>query len=79
MQMLFEVGVFAVATTLIGRLGADALAAHQVAINTASFTYMVPLGIGAAAAVRVGQGSEEGMCAGPTGRDGPPHCSAVYS
>src|SRR5262249_10329319 len=55
MQMVFEIGVFAVATTLIGRLGADALAAHQVAMNLASVTFMVPLGIGAAAAVRVGQ------------------------
>jgi MATE family multidrug resistance protein len=55
MQLSFEVGVFAAATTLIARLGADSLAAHQVAMNAASFTYMVPLGIGAAAAVRVGQ------------------------
>jgi MATE family multidrug resistance protein len=55
MQLSFEVGVFAAATTLIARLGADVLAAHQVAMNAASFTYMVPLGIGAAAAVRVGQ------------------------
>jgi len=31
------------------------LASHQIALNTASFTYMVPLGIGSAAAVRVGQ------------------------
>jgi MATE family multidrug resistance protein len=55
MQYGFEVGVFAVATTLIGRLGAVPLASHQVALNTASLTYMVPLGISAAAAVRVGQ------------------------
>jgi MATE family multidrug resistance protein len=54
-QFGLEVGVFAVATALIGRLGAVALASHQVALNTASFTYMVPLGISAAAAVRVGQ------------------------
>jgi MATE family multidrug resistance protein len=50
-----EVGVFAVATTLIGKLGAVALASHQVALNTISLTYMVPLGIASAAAVRVGQ------------------------
>ena len=50
-----EVGVFAVATVLIGRLGAVPLASHQVALNTVSLTYMVPLGISAAAAVRVGQ------------------------
>lgn len=54
-QFGLEVGVFAVATMLIGRLGAVALASHQVALNTVSFTYMVPLGISSAAAVRVGQ------------------------
>jgi MATE family multidrug resistance protein len=55
LQISFEVGVFAAATTLIGRLSPDVLAAHQIAINAVSLTYMVPLGIGAAAAVRVGQ------------------------
>lgn len=54
-QLGLEVGVFAVATAMIGKLGAVPLASHQVALNTASFTYMVPLGIGSAAAVRVGQ------------------------
>lgn len=56
MQLGLEVGVFAVATAWIGKLGAVPLASHQIALNTASFTYMVPLGIGSAAAVRVGQG-----------------------
>jgi len=55
MQLGLEVGVFAVATALIARLGALQLASHQVALNTASFTFMVPLGISSAAAVRVGQ------------------------
>jgi multidrug resistance protein, MATE family len=55
-QFGLEVGVFAVATALIARLGAIPLASHQVALNTVSCTYMVPLGISAAAAVRVGQG-----------------------
>ncbi|MGB9404322.1 MAG: MATE family efflux transporter [Candidatus Acidiferrales bacterium] len=54
-QLTVEVGVFAVATSLIARLGAIPLASHQIALNAASFTYMVPLGIGSAAAVRVGQ------------------------
>jgi MATE family multidrug resistance protein len=54
-QFGLEVGVFAVATALIARLGPVALASHQVALNTASLTYMVPLGISAAAAVRVAQ------------------------
>jgi MATE family multidrug resistance protein len=55
MQFALEVGVFACATALIGKLGAVPLASHQIALNTASFTYMVPLGISSAAAVRVGQ------------------------
>jgi MATE family multidrug resistance protein len=54
-QLGLEVGIFAVATAMISKLGPIQLAAHQVAMNTASFTYMVPLGIGSAAAVRVGQ------------------------
>jgi MATE family multidrug resistance protein len=54
MQFGMEVGVFAVATTLIGKLGAVPLASHQVALNTVSLTYMVPLGIASAAAIRVG-------------------------
>src|SRR6266513_949900 len=55
LQITLEIGVFALVTALIGRLGAVSLAGHQIAINTASFTYMVPLGISSAAAVRVGQ------------------------
>lgn len=54
-QFGMEVAVFAVATVLIGKLGAIPLASNQVAINTVSATYMVPLGIASAAAVRVGQ------------------------
>ncbi len=54
-QISLEVGVFAAATALIGTLDPLSLAAHQIALNVASFTYMVPLGISSAAAVRVGQ------------------------
>lgn len=54
-QMVVEVGLFALAATLLARLEPVALAAHQVALSVASFTYMVPLGISSAAAVRVGQ------------------------
>jgi MATE family multidrug resistance protein len=54
-QFGMEVGVFAVATALIAKLGPVALASHQIALNTVSLTYMVPLGISAAAAVRVAQ------------------------
>jgi multidrug resistance protein, MATE family len=54
LQLLLEIGAFATATFLIGRLGAVQLAGHQIALNVASFTYMVPLGVGSAAAIRVG-------------------------
>jgi multidrug resistance protein, MATE family len=54
-QFGMEVGVFAVCTALIAKLGAVPLASHQVALNSVSLTYMVPLGIASAAAVRVGQ------------------------
>ena len=54
-QMALECGVFATATALAGRLESVALAAHQIALNAASFTFMVPLGISSAGAVRVGQ------------------------
>ncbi len=55
MQITAEVAVFALVAALIARLGAVAQASHQIALNTVAFTYMVPLGISAAAAVRVGQ------------------------
>ena len=53
-QLFLEIGAFAFATFLLGKLGAVPLAGHQIALNVASFTYMVPLGISSAAAVRVG-------------------------
>lgn len=59
-QLLFEIGGFACATFLIGKLGAVPLAGHQIALNVASFTYMVPLGISSAAAVRVGHAAGAG-------------------
>ena len=64
-QIGLETGVFAVVTVLIGKLGATALAGHQIALQTVSMTYMMPLGISSAAAVRVGhaigRGDREGM------------------
>ncbi len=54
-QFTLESGVFATVTTLIAKLGPVPLATHQIALNTVAFTYMVPLGIASAAAVRVGQ------------------------
>ncbi|HEU5169977.1 MAG TPA: MATE family efflux transporter [Gemmatimonadales bacterium] len=55
LQHLMEYGVFGTVALLMGRLGTVPIAAHQVAINLASLTFMVPLGIGAAATVLVGQ------------------------
>jgi len=53
-QMLLEWGAFGVVGLLMGWLGVLEVAAHQVALNIASLTFMVPMGIGSAAAVLVG-------------------------
>ena len=55
LTIAFEVGVFNLATVLAGKLNAVSLAAHTIALNAAAVTYMVPLGIGSAAAVSVGR------------------------
>jgi len=54
LQMGAEVGVFALVGLLAGRLGASSLAAHQVAIALASFTFCAAVGVGMAGTVRVG-------------------------
>jgi MATE family multidrug resistance protein len=54
LTMGLEIGVFALAAYFMGWLGADALAAHAVALQLAALTFMVPLGLGQAATVRVG-------------------------
>ncbi|AKV02514.1 Multi antimicrobial extrusion protein [Labilithrix luteola] len=54
MQLLTEIGVFSLVAVLAGRLGAVAVASHQIAIGLASFTFMGVLGISGATAVRVG-------------------------
>ncbi len=57
-----EAGLFTAATLMAGRLPdhETALAAHQIALNAASVTFMVPLGIGMAGGVRVGQAAGAG-------------------
>ena len=55
LQITMEFGVFAAATTLAAYLDAASLAAHQIALTIASTTFMVPLGLSSAAAVRVGR------------------------
>ena len=53
-QILLEVGAWNLATLSAGYLTPVALATHPIALNYASVTYMVPLGMSAAAAVSVG-------------------------
>ena len=54
-HMQLEFGVFGTVGLLMGRLGTEAVAAHQIALNLASLTFMVPLGVAGAATVLVGQ------------------------
>jgi len=54
MTMIFEAALFITAAFTMGLFGTDVLAAHQIAITVPSLTFMVPMGIGMAATVRVG-------------------------
>jgi MATE family multidrug resistance protein len=54
LTMALEMGVFALAAYFMGWIGAPAVAAHAVALQIAALTFMVPLGLGQAATVRVG-------------------------
>ncbi|HEY0038067.1 MAG TPA: MATE family efflux transporter, partial [Longimicrobium sp.] len=54
-QLGAEVGIFSLTAVMMGWLGPVELAAHQVTINVASTTYMVPLGASIAGSIRVGQ------------------------
>jgi MATE family multidrug resistance protein len=52
-SLLFESGAFAAAMLMMGWLGATALAAHQVALSCAAFTFMFPLGLSMATSIRI--------------------------
>jgi MATE family multidrug resistance protein len=54
-QILLEIGAFSAASALAARLGPVPLSGHEIALNCAALTFMVPLGLSSAAAVRVGQ------------------------
>ena len=54
LQLSLEANAFTVAMIMIGWIGVIELAAHQVVINMASFTFMLPLGVAIAASARVG-------------------------
>lgn len=59
LQMLFEVGIFTASIFLAGTLGTNPQAANQVALNLASMTFMIAVGIGVTATIRVG--NQKGM------------------
>lgn len=59
-SLLFESGAFAAAALMMGWLGAAQLAAHQVALSCASFTFMFPLGLSIAVSMRVSRALGEG-------------------
>lgn len=54
MQMLFEVGIFTATVWLAGTLGTIDQAANQIALNLSSMTFMIAVGMGVAATIRVG-------------------------
>ncbi|HSD62600.1 MAG TPA: MATE family efflux transporter [Ignavibacteriaceae bacterium] len=53
-QYFFEVGAFSFAVVMVGWLGTNQLAAHQIAINLASISFMSAVGVSAAGSIRVG-------------------------
>lgn len=55
LAIFVETSLFCVIALLIARLGADAVAAHQIALNVSSLLFMVPLSLALALTVRVGQ------------------------
>ena len=70
-QVVLEFGAFALVALMMGWIGTREMAGHQVAINLASLTFMVPLGTADAASVLVGQAVGRG--------DGPGARGAAYS
>jgi multidrug resistance protein, MATE family len=56
LQFFFEIAAFSLAVIMMGWLGENQLAAHQIAINIASTTYMMASGLGIAGGIRVGEG-----------------------
>lgn len=77
----FEVSMFSAAAVAMGTLGEHQLAAHQIALQTASISFMVPLGLAIATSVRVGQAIGAGLVeqAKAAGQLGTLVCMAVMS
>ncbi len=59
-SLLFESGAFAAAMLMMGWLGATPLAAHQIALSCAAFTFMFPLGLSMATSIRISKALGEG-------------------
>jgi MATE family multidrug resistance protein len=66
-QHVLEFGAFALVALMMGWMGTQAMAGHQVAINLAALTFMVPLGVGDAASVLVGRAVGRGDPEGTRG------------
>jgi MATE family multidrug resistance protein len=60
LQLFFEVGAFAGAALLVGWIGTDELAAHQIVLGLAALTYMMSAGISVSGSIRVGHAFGEG-------------------
>ncbi len=54
MQYVFEIGAFATAAIMVGWISAEALAAHNIALNLAAISYMAATGLAAASTIRIG-------------------------
>ena len=60
-QVILEVGAFAMAAIMMGWISEVALAAHQVAVSVASISFMFPLGLSTAVAIRVSHAVGSGL------------------
>lgn len=61
LAIFFEVSVFTLVSLFIGSLGARIVASHQITLNIASLSFMVPLSIAMASTIRVGEGIGAGQ------------------
>ena len=76
-----EVSMFSAAGIAMGQLGPDQLAAHQIALQVGSTSFMIPLGISIAASARIGQfvGAQNGQAAKTAGTVGIATCGLVMA
>lgn len=59
-QYIFETSAFALSALIIGYIGAQEQAAHQITINLASISFMVAVGLSSASAIRIGHAKGQG-------------------